>query len=320
MRLAVADLLSSYVNDQKRANRLYTHVATFDAPDNIYALRRASETYEFTGEYSNAIILEQRRAKLYRVEGGQDEGCMLHAAALQELASVDHITNMNAMYSSGRNSDHVAEHTTPRANAVLGGEVQALSSYQQVWQSSHEPAAFDGMWRCVVRSKRLDGLNYYLAPRTLSHLGSAALVYQAAETLMTSGQLDRAVELLEIWLELSMERGEIDIESEMDLKELIRWVSSVSLGAQRDPLDYDEVVFSWEDYQHRDQAEKLIERLVHEGDWMGAVQALTRLAQLSLPHEQAALWYRIGFYTEVGIRDLAVARSHYRKALRLDAN
>ena len=50
----------------------------------------------------------------------------------------------------------------------------------------------------------------------------------------------------------------------MDLKELIRWVSSVSLGAQRDPLEYDEVVFSWEDYQHRDQAEKLIERLVKE--------------------------------------------------------
>ncbi len=300
VRLAIADLLSAYVNDPLKANRLYAHVATFDHPSHLYALRRASETYQQVGELSSAVIIEQRRAKLYRVETGHDQGTLLYVASLQEF---------------------VDESSAPKTSTtgVLTGDVQALSTYQQLWQNAHQPAAFDGMWRCIIRSGQIDGLNYYLAPRTLCHLGSEMLVYQAIEALMSSSQLGRAVELLEIWKErLDEIEVELSIDSEAEINELTRWVRSVSLGADDESSDELHSEFTWEDYQRRDQAENLIERLVHDGDWMGAIQALMRLAQLASPFEQAPLWYRIGFYTEIGIGDTNVARGHYRRALRLN--
>ena len=136
LRLAIADISSAYLGDVVKANRLYAQVATFDAPQHLYALRRASETYESLGEFSSAFIIEQRRAKLYKLSTGYDQDLLFNAAALQE-----HITDHSSIDAQGR-------------GGVLTGEAQALSSYQQLWQNTHSPHAFDGLWRCIVRSDK----------------------------------------------------------------------------------------------------------------------------------------------------------------------
>ncbi|MAD61410.1 MAG: hypothetical protein CMH49_07860, partial [Myxococcales bacterium] len=131
--------------------------------------------------------------------------------------------------------------------------------------------------------------------------------------------LDRAVELLSIWQEyLSEFEKNNDLILIDEVTTLQTWLRSVSLGASNEPKEDRVLELTWEDYQQQERAEKLIERLVHDGDWMGAIQALIRLAQLATSHEQAAIWYRVGFYTELGIGDQKAAYAYYRKSLRLN--
>ena len=137
---------------------------------------------------------------------------------------------------------------------------------------------------------------------------------------MCSGQLDRAVELLAIWQEHLNEFESSKTELISEVAVLQAWLRSVSLGASDEPQEDRVLELTWEDYHQQERAEKLIERLVHDGDWMGAIQALIRLAQLATSHEQAAIWYRVGFYTELGINDQKAAYAYYRKALRLNPN
>jgi hypothetical protein len=52
MRLAIADIHSTYLGQDQIANRHYAEVAIFDGSDNLYALCKASETFEQIREYS----------------------------------------------------------------------------------------------------------------------------------------------------------------------------------------------------------------------------------------------------------------------------
>ena len=294
LRLAIADLSSAYLNDDRTANRHYAQVATFDGSGDLYALRRASETFERIGEHSSSILIEKRRAKLYKVEHNQDERCGLRAASLQEYA-----------FDQG-------ERLTSNAAA------QALPIYQQSWQAQPSPASFDGLWRTALKARQHESLNYYLTPRTLSNLGSKLLVTQAAEALLITQQSQRAVELLEIWSERSSEA--LDTLS----SELIAWAKRSEVGSHSDledaggldPRPLDDL--GWRDYHSRARAEQQVEVMSHEGDWRGANQALVRLASMLPAEEQASIWYRIGYQTELGLKNMDEAVSRYRHALRLD--
>jgi len=296
LRLAIADISSSYLGDDRTANRHYAQVATFEGSEDLYALRRASETFEAIGERSSSILIEKRRAKLYKVESNRDELCGLRAASLQELQ---------------RSS------SAERGGLSAASASQALPIYQQTWQAAPSAAAFDGLWRCALKSKQYESLNYYLTPRTLSNLGSKLLVTQAAEALLVTQQTARAVELMEIWAERSgagLDQLSLDISA---------WAKRSAVGADPeaeaeglDPRPIDDL--GWRDYHSRSRAEQQVDVMSHEGDWRGANQALIRLASMLPPEEQSAIWYRVAYQTEVGLKSGDEAVSAYRHALRLD--
>ncbi|MEE2645253.1 MAG: hypothetical protein VYD19_10000 [Myxococcota bacterium] len=279
LRLSIADLYHTYLHEPLQANRFYTKVATFEGAESFYALRQASETFWRIGEYQNSILIENRRAKLYREATENDEGCLLQAAVLQELVG-----------------------------DLKGNSSLALPIYQRAWQGAQQPLAFDGLWRSALLSEQSDALNYYLSPRGLCLLGSEGLIICAAEALLATGHSGRSARLFALW----SDRLEGPIPA--NCTRFANWIElETKVGEVDEVLD-----LSWQHFHERSEAEAHISTMIQRGEWESANQALLHLAQLAGPSEEAFLWYRIAFNLERGPRDLIEARRAYRRALSLD--